>query len=121
MAVEFGKYFTPPLEPEEEPEPQREENRGEGWSGVLGFFTRPLLRLGFLIHLIVIIVGYILYKDPDVIKIVNGNLENEKLLLYVGLFVATILAIGLITEWWIHYFYGKYAKEIRKVIDELKE
>jgi len=24
-------------------------------------------------------------------------------------------------EWWVHFFYGKYAKEIRKVLDELKE
>jgi hypothetical protein len=29
--------------------------------------------------------------------------------------------MGLALEWWVQYFYGKYAKEIRKVIDELKE
>ncbi|TDW50392.1 hypothetical protein EV144_102831 [Flavobacterium sp. 270] len=66
-------------------------------------------------------IGYILYKDPDAIKILNGNLESQKLLLYIGVFVATILAIGLLTEFWVQHFYGKYAKEIRKVIDELKE
>lgn len=32
-----------------------------------------------------------------------------------------ILVMGLALEWWVQHFYGKYAKEIRKVIDELKE
>lgn len=35
--------------------------------------------------------------------------------------VIVILSMGLALEWWVHYFYGKYATEIRKVIDELKE
>lgn len=38
-----------------------------------------------------------------------------------GMFVGVMISIGFITEWWVNYFYGKYAKEIRKVIDELKE
>lgn len=66
-------------------------------------------------------VGYIFYKDPNAMQILNGNFESEKLLINIGLLIATILVIGLITEWWVHHFYGKYAKEIRKVIDELKE
>lgn len=66
-------------------------------------------------------VGYIFYKDPNAMQILNGNFESEKLLINIGLLIATILIIGLITEWWVHHFYGKYAKEIRKVIDELKE
>ena len=38
-----------------------------------------------------------------------------------GMFVGVMISVGFITEWWVNYFYGKYAKEIRKVIDELKE
>lgn len=34
--------------------------------------------------------------------------------------VMTIIVIGL-TNWWVTYFYGKYADQIRKILDELKE
>ncbi len=34
--------------------------------------------------------------------------------------VSQLLIIGLLTEWWVHFFYGKYAKQIKKVIDELR-
>ncbi|MFT3794752.1 hypothetical protein [Flavobacterium sp.] len=36
-------------------------------------------------------------------------------------FIVAMLTIGFVTELWTHSFYGKYAKEIRKVIDQLKE
>lgn len=39
----------------------------------------------------------------------------------IGVFVAMTASIAFATEWWVNHFYGKYAKEIRKVIDELKE
>ncbi len=39
----------------------------------------------------------------------------------LGVFVFVIVTIALLTEWWVNHFYGKYAKEIRKIIDELKE
>ncbi len=71
--------------------------------------------------LMIYFVGYIFYKDPSAIQILNGNFQSEKLMITIALFVATILAIGLVTEWWVNFFYGKYAKEIKKVIDELKE
>ncbi|GGF27010.1 hypothetical protein [Flavobacterium limi] len=35
--------------------------------------------------------------------------------------IFSILFMGLSLEWWVQYFYGKHAKEIKKVIDELKE
>jgi hypothetical protein len=39
----------------------------------------------------------------------------------LGVFVGATVSIAFVTEWWVNYFYGKYAKEIRKVLDELKE
>ena len=39
----------------------------------------------------------------------------------IVIFVVIIASMALITEWWVNQFYGKYAKEIKKVIDELKE
>lgn len=36
-------------------------------------------------------------------------------------FLVTMVTIGFVTEWWTHSFYGRYAKEIKKVLDQLKE
>lgn len=38
-----------------------------------------------------------------------------------GMFIGVMISAAFITEWWVNHFYGKYAKEIRKVLDELKE
>lgn len=35
--------------------------------------------------------------------------------------VFSILYMGFALEWWVKHFYGKYAEEMRKVIDTLKE
>jgi hypothetical protein len=65
--------------------------------------------------------GYLFFKNPDSIEILNGNFENGKLVLKVVVFMITLLLIGVLTEWWVSFYYGKYAKEIKKVIDELKD
>lgn len=35
--------------------------------------------------------------------------------------VFSILYMGFALEWWVKHFYGKYAEEMRNVIDQLKE
>lgn len=40
---------------------------------------------------------------------------------FFGVFVGAMISVAFLTEWWVNHFYGKYAKEVRKVIDELKE
>lgn len=65
--------------------------------------------------------GYLFFKTPGSIEILNGNFENGKLVVKVVVFMITLLLIGILTEWWVSFYYGKYAKEIKKVIDELKE
>ena len=71
----------------------------------------------FMIYL----AGYLLFRTPGSTEILNGNFGNEKLVLKVVIFMITMLLIGVLTEWWVSFYYGKYAKEIKKVIDELKE
>lgn len=71
----------------------------------------------FMIYL----AGYLIFGTPGSTEILNGNFENEKLVLKVVIFMITMLLIGVLTEWWVSFYYGKYAKEIKKVIDELKE
>lgn len=50
-----------------------------------------------------------------------NNFSNSQLISVFTIVTFSILFMGLALEWWVHYFYGKYAKEIKKVIDELKE
>lgn len=33
----------------------------------------------------------------------------------------SVLAMGLISEWWVHIYYSKYVKEIKALLDEIKE
>lgn len=71
--------------------------------------------------MVLFLIGYLyteFAKSPD---FQVNNFTNPQL---IGLFTIVafcILFMGLALEWWVHYFYGKYAKEIKKVIDELKE
>lgn len=67
------------------------------------------------------VLGSLFYKDPKIFQFIEGNLDTRLVLSVLVTFVFTILFMALAGEYWVHHFYGKYAKEIRKVIDELKE
>lgn len=56
-------------------------------------------------------MDFILYKKSA--NLIIGSL-------FAG-FISMMVTVAFFTEWWINHFYGKYAKEIRKVLDELKE
>ncbi|KAF2335528.1 hypothetical protein [Flavobacterium daemonense] len=49
------------------------------------------------------------------------NFSNTELISVFAIVVFCILFMGISLEWWVHKFYGKYAKEIKNVIDQLKE
>jgi uncharacterized membrane protein YciS (DUF1049 family) len=71
------------------------------------------------IYLIIIPLGS---KTDKVIKIVE-SLKNPEFL-YVGLiivFVLWVISCWLLIKAHAEMFYGKYAKEVKRVIDELKE
>lgn len=78
-----------------------------------GFALTPFMVL-FLVG-----VGY--HEMAKHQEIVLSNLQNTHMVALFIVVALSILFMGLALEWWVHYFYGKYAKEIRKVIDELKE
>lgn len=71
--------------------------------------------------IILFLLGHAYYKFPQTQNMAIDALNNAQL---IGIFSAvtiSILSMGLVLEWWVHHFYGKYAKEIRNVIDQLKE
>ena len=53
--------------------------------------------------------------------ILNQKSANFFLWIMLTSFVSVMVTVAFVTEWWVNHFYGKYAKEIRKVLDELKE
>jgi hypothetical protein len=79
-------------------------------------FTFALLPF-FIIYLI----GYIYYKIPKFADLLSSQLQQNKLLVLLLILIFTIILIGFVTEIWVQSVYGKYAKQIRKVLDELKE
>jgi len=71
--------------------------------------------------IILFLLGHAYFKFPQTQNIAIDSLNNGQL---IGIFSAvtiSILSMGLVLEWWVHHFYGKYAKEIQNVIDQLKE
>lgn len=68
---------------------------------------------------ILFLFGFMYSKIPDFFT--KGLDSTSFLVTTFSIVIFTILFMGLALEWWVHYFYGKYAKEIRKVLDELKE
>jgi len=69
-----------------------------------------LFFVGFSVH--------ILSERPDM---QISDISNTLLISIFVVISLTILFFGLMAEWWVHFYYGKYAKEIRKILDELKE
>ncbi|MGO4772664.1 hypothetical protein ACEN2I_13450 [Flavobacterium sp. W22_SRS_FK3] len=78
-----------------------------------GFALTP-----FMVLFLVVFVYYQALKSAN-FSILEFN--NTELISIFSVVVFTMLFMGLMLEWWVHFFYGKYAKEIKKVIDELKE
>ncbi|WP_298156311.1 hypothetical protein [Flavobacterium sp.] len=70
---------------------------------------------------ILFLLGVLFYKLPAGAAFFSGNIDNSVLVTLVCSVVFSILFMGLAGEWWVHYFYGKYAREIRKILDTLKE
>jgi hypothetical protein len=71
--------------------------------------------------LVVFLIGLFYQKLGDKVAIDILNLTNSQIIGAVVALIISILLMGLVLEVWVHFFYGRYAKEIRKLIDELKE
>ncbi|MBS7787807.1 hypothetical protein KIH23_10915 [Flavobacterium sp. CYK-55] len=69
--------------------------------------------------LILFLIGFWYLKMPETVLSESGN--HTFLMAAFCIVVFCILFMGIALEWWVHYFYGKYARELKKVIDQLKE
>lgn len=66
-------------------------------------------------------IGYVSYKTPKLSQLINGEVQHSKLIILLIILIAILLLIAFFTELWVQSLYGKYAKQVKKVIDELKE
>ena len=67
---------------------------------------------------ILFLVGVLYFKLPNAATLFTDS--TNSIVLFVSV-LFSMLFMGVASEWWVHFFYGKYAKEIRTVLDELKE
>ena len=67
---------------------------------------------------ILFLIGTLYFQLP---KFSDLFTSNSHLISLFGVVIFVILSMGLSLEWWVNHFYGKYAKELRKVLDQLKE
>jgi hypothetical protein len=68
--------------------------------------------------MILFLVGVLYFTLPNGAILFTDSTNSIALFVSV---VFSMLFMGVALEWWVHFFYGKYAKEIRTVLDELKE
>ena len=71
--------------------------------------------------LILYLIGFLYLKFSNAPSFLSNDFTNFQLGALFSIVVFTMLFMGIALEWWVHKFYGKFAKEIKKVIDELKE
>ncbi|PIF31881.1 hypothetical protein CLU81_2389 [Flavobacterium sp. 9] len=71
--------------------------------------------------LILYLIGFLYLKFSEAPGFLSNDFTNYQLGALFSIVVFTMLFMGISLEWWVHKFYGKFAKEIKKVIDELKE
>lgn len=71
--------------------------------------------------LILYLIGLFYYEFSKIPGFEMHKFNNYHLAGLLSIVVFVMLFMGISLEWWVHHFYGKFAKEIKNVIDELKE
>jgi hypothetical protein len=71
--------------------------------------------------MILFLIGFLYFEFSKIPGFNSNEFTNYQLAGVFSIVVFCMLFMGVALEWWVHKFYGKYAKEIKKVIDELKE
>jgi hypothetical protein len=70
---------------------------------------------------ILFLLGYLYTKFSIKPNFQIVDFTDSQLFSLFTVIICSILFMGVALEWWVYHFYGKYAKEIKKVIDELRE
>jgi uncharacterized membrane protein len=49
------------------------------------------------------------------------SVSSKEMYLLVGLYIVMMIVMALATTAWVNVFYGKYAKQIKRLLDEIIE
>jgi len=71
--------------------------------------------------MVLFLVGFLYHEFSKKPGFELTNFTNTQLISVFSVVVFCILFMGISLEWWVHKFYGQHAKEIKNVIDQLKE
>ena len=73
--------------------------------------------------LLIFSIIYAISEFPSLTEkvILDGVINYSVLSVFVCAFILSVFLIAFITTFWVNHYYGKYAKQIRSVLDELKE
>lgn len=71
--------------------------------------------------LIMYLISFLYFEFSKIPGFISKEFTNSQVVALFSIIIFTMLFMGVALEWWVKKFYGKHAKEIRKVIDELKE
>lgn len=72
--------------------------------------------------LIFIVMAIVSVNKSAVVQMIRTGIFPTVLLVqFVVGFAVTIIMMALATEWWVYRFYGRYANEIKRQLDALKE
>lgn len=69
-----------------------------------------------LVPFILIFIGMIVLNKKE-----GMVLSARDIYIIVGTYIMMMALIAVATSAWVNYFYGKYARQIKGLIDELKE
>jgi len=78
---------------------------------------------GFAIvpFVVLFLIGLFYMKLSKSTNMQSLDFSNSELIAFFASVAFSILFMGLALEWSVHFLYGKYAKQIRNLLDELKE
>lgn len=72
--------------------------------------------------LIFVAMFIISINKSAVAEMIQTGVFPQTIVVQFGIgFVFSLVTLALATEWWVHHFYGQYAKAIRTLLDQLKE
>lgn len=78
-----------------------------------GFALTPIM--------VLFTVVYLHHEFSQIATIDIANLNDVYVITIYAIVIVSVLLMGLMLELWVNFYYGRYAKEMRKVLDELKE
>jgi membrane-bound ClpP family serine protease len=71
--------------------------------------------------MILFLIGFMYAEFSKTSGFLITEFSTTQIVALFSVVVFCMLFMGIALEWWVNLFYGKHAKEIRSLLDELKD